>query len=105
MSILREVASLPPLWTLLHGVRVSFGMAFDRALPVTAGEAEPAFEFPLRISINSSPALLCTVTAAEPVSPIRVCGGFTRLVACDPEDHGRRVVLALLAARRADRAE
>ena len=69
----------------------------------TAADGGPAFAFPLHILINSRPALLCTVTAAEPVTPIRVCGGFTRLVACDPEDNERRVVLTLLAARAAAR--
>jgi hypothetical protein len=43
---------------------------------------------------------LCTVTAVEPIAPVRVCGGFVRLVARDPEDPDRRVLLTLLAARR-----
>jgi hypothetical protein len=99
LAILREIARLPPLWTLLRGVRVRYDMALDRAVPATAPDGGAACAFPLRLLINGNPALLCTVTAAAPAPPLRVCGGFTRLVARDPEDADRRVVLTLLAAR------
>jgi hypothetical protein len=103
LRILREVARLPPLWTFFRGVRVTHDSALDHAVAAVAPEGGPAFAFPLRVLINGTPALLCTVTAAEPVPPLRVCGGFTRLVASDPRDPTRRVVMTLLAARCAPR--
>lgn len=103
MAILREVARLPPLWTLLRGVKVSLGTELAMAVPVPTPDGSVAFSFPMRILINGHPALLCTVTATDPAPPVRVCGGFTRLVAQDPDDAERRVVLTLLAARSAAR--
>lgn len=100
LAILREIAQLPPLWTLFRGVRVISPASLEHAIPVADPGGGTGYEFPLRVVINGTPALLCTVTAVAPTSPLRVCGGFTRLVASDPEDPERRVVLTLLAARR-----
>lgn len=99
LAILREVAQLPPLWTLLRGLRVGTGMSLERAVPEPTTDGSIAFAFPLRVVINGNPALLCTVTAVDPMPPLRVCGGFTRVVAQDPANADRRVVLTLLAAR------
>jgi hypothetical protein len=99
-DILWRAIRRPSLLSLFGGIRVSAGVAVaDGRTTVDAITGQPAFEFPVRIQVNRSPALLCTVTAVEPAPPLRVCGGFTRLVGTDPEDATRRVVLQLLAAR------
>jgi hypothetical protein len=100
-TTIADVEEVPfPSASLLGGVRLSAGASFAHARPtIDPATRSHGFEFPLRVQMNRVPGLLCTVTAVEPAPPLRVCGGFTRLVGHDPEDPARRVVLQLLAAR------
>lgn len=99
-DILWQAVRRPGVLSLLGGVRITAGMSFAHAKAVIDPATRVAgFEFPLRLNVNKVPGLLCTVTVVDPFPPLRTCGGITRLVAYDPHDPTRRVVLRLLAAR------
>ncbi len=103
-AVLWDVIDRPSLLSLLGGVEVSAGMSFRHARPITDPSLEaPGYAFPLVLRVNGTDALHCEVTVVEPASPLRVCGGVTQIVGHAPDDPTRRVVLRLLAARRARR--
>ena len=58
-----------------------------------------SYRIPLKLDLNGSPSLLCSIVAVDPVAPLSVGGGIVSLIAQRP-DASTRLTMQLLAARR-----
>ncbi len=110
-SILWQIIDLPSFGSMLSnlGVRVSIDSQFDKAQEIDpvklGGHTYEAYEVPVELQLNGTPALRCKLRVTEPQSPLNLSAGILSIAAFQPSDPSARVSIRVLSARRAANTE
>ena len=103
--LINLVLNRPSIWSIVSELGVDRFLNYDpgNVRPIDAshlGLHLPAYELPLRLDLNGSPALRATIimTAARP--PLQTCAGIVEIYAENPMNRGDRLLIQLIAARR-----
>ncbi|MBI5852828.1 MAG: hypothetical protein HZB39_17595 [Planctomycetes bacterium] len=108
-AILQSVARTPSLASIVGRLGVHIAVVPDflaaHTRGVWRGSADPVWRIPLTITANDEAAVLVLADIVEPRSPHNLAAGLLRLTARRPGDARARLVMELLAARRAQVAD
>lgn len=110
-TMMRKVASLPSLWSVLThlGFKVEMGINFRSASVFTPKDWRfpantPACSLLTFVEINDHDALNVTMITAPSRPPLLVCGGIIGFLAQNPDDDENYLTLRVISARRAKQA-
>lgn len=106
-EVLFTVVEKPSIWSIVS----RFGR-IDSSFQFHSGDVVPSmgpptgfagigrsYVVPFTFSINNRAALACTTLVAEPLPPLRMCGGIVALVAESPVRPGARLIVRVIASR------
>jgi hypothetical protein len=104
-DILSEVVAKPSVWSVARhlGVSTDFNYKWSdvRAADATPlGLSQPAYQLPVRLSLNDKPAVRVQLVVTSPRPPLEACAGILAVYAEHPTEPDRHFFLRLLSAQR-----
>ena len=106
-SILFKILSLPSVWSLIHNLGVTPGIAIgrptDRLQPISLPDWDmpsgtSLYALPVAVTLNQHPALTLTLIVTRPRPPLLTGGGIVGFLAENPDDPENYLTLRVVGA-------